>query len=188
MCAFAPRHAASAANRHKGGLGSPPKMLHESSSTKSWQFMAVNHSVYLVLGWAMLLHGYSAMALRTSLFKKREIPRSWTHFSPHHGADQKQLLSFKFSTKLYIPSILFVSLFVTGATHSAGLGYAATWLFCYGSAHKSFQKERDPKIMDSFFTTPWCGSKAVIKFQVQHSNHQNRLFVCFNAGFCFNPG
>ena len=136
----------------------------------------------------MLLHGYSAMALRTSLFKKREIPRSWTHFSPHHGADQKQLLSFKFSTKLYIPSILFVSLFVTGATHSAGLGYAATWLFCYGSAHKSFQKERDPKIMDSFFTTPWCGSKAVIKFQVQHSNHQNRLFVCFNAGFCFNPG
>ena len=81
MCAFAPRHAASAANRHKGGLGSPPKMLHESSSTKSWQFMAVNHSVYLVLGWAMLLHGYSAMALRTSLFKKREIPRSWTHFS-----------------------------------------------------------------------------------------------------------
>ena len=49
------RHAASAANRHKGGLGSPPKMLHESSSTKSWQFMAVNHSVYLVLGWAMLL-------------------------------------------------------------------------------------------------------------------------------------
>ena len=70
MCAFAPRHAASAANRHKGGLGSPPKMLHESSSTKSWQFMAVNHSVYLVLG------------------------------------------------------------------------YAATWLFCYGFAHKSFQKER----------------------------------------------
>ena len=91
MCAFAPRHTASTANRHKGGLGSPPKMLHESSSTKSWQFMAVNHSVYLVLGWAMLLHGYSAMALRTSLFKKREIPRSWTHFSPHHGADQKQL-------------------------------------------------------------------------------------------------
>ena len=91
MCAFAPGHAPSAANRHKGGLGSPPKMLHESSSTKSWQFMAVNHSVYLVLGWAMLLHGYSAMALRTSLFKKREIPRSWTHFSPHHGADQKQL-------------------------------------------------------------------------------------------------
>ena len=75
MCAFAPRHAASAANRHKGGLGSPPKMLHESSSTKSWQFMAVNHSVYLVL-----------------------------------------------------------------------LCYAA-------GAHESFQKERDPEIMDSFFTT-----------------------------------
>jgi hypothetical protein len=110
MCAFAPRHAASAANRHKGGLGSPPKMLHESSSTKSWQFMAVNHSVYLVLGWAMLLHGY-----------------------------------------------------------------AATWLFCYGSAHESFQKERDPEIMDSFFTTPWRGSKAVVKFQVQDSNHQHRI-------------
>ena len=104
MCAFAPRHAPSAANRHKGGLGSPPKMLHESSSTKSWQFMAVNHSVYL------------------------------------------------------------------------RLGYAATWLFCYGSAHESFQKERDPEIMDSFFTTPWCGSKAVIKFQVQYfSNHQNHM-------------
>jgi hypothetical protein len=36
--------------------------------------------------------------------------------------------------------------------------------------------------MDSFFTTPWCGSKAVVKFQVQYSNRQNRLFVCFNAG------
>ena len=36
--------------------------------------------------------------------------------------------------------------------------------------------------MDSFFTTPWRGSKAVVKFQVQYSNHQNRLFVCFNPG------
>ena len=99
------RHAASAANRHKGGLGSPPKMLHESSSTKK-----------------LAIYGRESFCLP-----------------------------------------------------SAGLGYAATWLFCYGSAHESFQKERDPEIMDSFFTTPWLGSKAVVKFQVQYSNHQNRM-------------
>ena len=102
MCAFAPRHAPSAANRHKGGLGSPPKMLHESSSTKSWQFMAVNHSVYLVLGWAMLCYMAILLWLCARVFSKRE--RSRDHGLIFHHTMVRIKSSYKVSSSVFFKS------------------------------------------------------------------------------------